>query len=187
VQAAGVLLLANGLSRILVTTAVNRPLAVAPLCLGCGACLLVYGLRRYRVGSRLGASHVAAAADWAVVIVLVGLSLFWAANDYSAAVGRSRAQQLVSQLPTFPNAAVYSMKSLNLSGPGITALHCRDADAAYRFRYDGLKLVLLSGETYVFLPATWSRRSGVAILLPRNDSIRLEFSPAGAAEPPQRC
>jgi hypothetical protein len=186
-QVAGALLLVNGLSRVMVATAFNRPLAVAPLSLACGACLLVYGLRRYRSGTRLRTSDLAAAVEWAVVIILVGLSLFWAANDYSAAVGRSRAQQLVSQLPTFPDAVVYSARSLSLSGHGIRGVRCADPDAAYRFRYDGLKLVLQSGDEYLFLPARWSTGDGVAVLLPRNDSIRLEFSPAGTSNLPPAC
>lgn len=32
----------------------------------------------------------------------------------------------------------------------------------------------------MLLPATWSRRNGVTILIPRNDSLRLELIPASA-------
>jgi hypothetical protein len=119
-------------------------------------------------------------AEWAAVFVLVGLSLFWAASDYSAAVGRSRARQFVAELPTYPDAVVYSNRSLSLHAPGVRELRCRDPEAAYRFRYDGLKLMLQAGDQYLFLPAAWSPRNGVAILVPRSDSLRLEFLPPSA-------
>ena len=55
-----------------------------------------------------------------------------------------------------------------------------DPQAAYRFRYDGLRLILQAGDQYLFLPQAWTRAGGVAILMPRNDSLRLEFVPASA-------
>ena len=105
----------------------------------------------------------------------VGLSMFWAANDYSAAVGRARASQFVVELPDYPSSIVYSLRSLNIAGPGITEIHCPGTNSAYSFRYDGLKLMLQSGDQYVFLPKDWTRRDGVAMVIPRSDSIRLEF------------
>ena len=64
---------------------------------------------------------------------------------------------------------------------------CRtSAVDGYRFRYDGLKLILESGDQYVFLPAKWSPTDGVAVLLPRNDSVRLEFFPSSAVATAQR-
>ena len=59
-------------------------------------------------------------------------------------------------------------------------MRCKDLQAGYRFRYDGLKLLPQSGDQYLLLPATWSPRNGVAILIPRNDSLRLELVPASA-------
>jgi hypothetical protein len=81
---------------------------------------------------------------------------------------------------------VYSAKSLSLNAPGVRETRCQDPDAAYRFRYDGLKLVLQSGDQYLFLPAGWSPRDGVAILMPRSDSLRLELVPAAARGTVQR-
>ena len=76
-------------------------------------------------------------AEWAGVFVLVGLSLFWAATNYSQAVGTGRAHEHVRTL-------------------------------------------------YVFLPAKWSPADGVAVVLPRNDAVRLEFFPSSAAAATQR-
>jgi hypothetical protein len=41
--------------------------------------------------------------------------------------------------------------------------------------------VVQSGDQYLFLPEAWSRSNGVAILMPRSDSLRLEFMPPSAA------
>ncbi|MFK4069512.1 hypothetical protein [Streptomyces sp. NPDC029674] len=129
----------------------------------------------------------AALAEWGVVLVLVGLGLFWAANDYAAAVGETRAREFAAGLPGYPYAVVYSADSLSLTAPGVRETRCRDSKAAYRFRYDGLKLMLQSGGQYVLVPERWSRADGVAVLLPRSSSVRLEFAPpladSGASRP----
>jgi len=179
----GALLLLNGMSAILVQTRLNRPLAVAPLCLASGTVLLVLSFRH----ARGGASVAVAVTQWSVIVVLGGLSLFWVANDYSAAVGRSRAREMTAELPAFPDATLYSEKGLSLRHPGLRETRCADEDAGYAFRYDGLKLILQSGDQYLFLPATWSREEGVTLVMPRAGT-RLEFRQASAAAAaPVRC
>jgi hypothetical protein len=182
----GLALTVAGLWSVVATTVLSRHLAAAPISLAVGVVLLVYAAHLWRsIGARgAGAAPPRAAwlaiAEWAGVFVLVGLSLFWAANDYSAAVGRSRARQFVAELPIYPSAVIYSERSLNLRAPGVREVRCQDQEAAYRFRYDGLKLVLQSGDQYLFLPEAWTPRDGVAILMPRSDALRLEFIPASA-------
>ena len=46
--------------------------------------------------------------------------------------------------------------------------------------------MLQSGNQYLILPEGWTPGNGVAILMPRNDSLRLEFVPvlAGGAGRP---
>ncbi|HEY2959645.1 MAG TPA: hypothetical protein VGM21_15780 [Actinomycetota bacterium] len=180
---AGLVLAGVGITAIFsvfVRTRLNRYVPVAPLSLALGVLLLVYAVQLRRLVTerpRGGRAAWAAVAEWAAVFVLVGLSLFWAATDYSAAVGSSRARQFVAELPGYPDAVVYSARSLSLHAPGVREVRCHDPEAAYRYRYDGLKLMLQSGDQYLFLPAGWSRANGVAILVPRSDSLRLEFLP----------
>jgi hypothetical protein len=184
VPATGLLLLLNGLSAILVRTPLNRSLAVAPLCLAAGTVLVVLSIRGVRGTAAVGV----AVTEWAVIITLVSLSLFWAANDYSAAVGRSRAREMAADLPTFPDATLYSEKSLGLRHPGVRESRCAGEEAGYGFRYDGLKLVLQSGDQYFFLPTNWSPRDGIAVVIPRTDAIRLEFTrPTTAADALTTC
>ncbi|MFI6294793.1 hypothetical protein ACIBEJ_24605 [Nonomuraea sp. NPDC050790] len=177
---AGLLLFLNGVSRIFGETVLNRGLAIAPLSLAAGVLLLVYAPRL----TGITRPHWVALLELAVILVLVGMSLFWAANDYSAAVGRSRAREFVAQLSKAPDVVLYSAHGLSLRHvPGIKRSRCEDPDTAYRFRYDGLKLVLRSGEQYLLVPADWTRADGVALLLPQSDTLRLEFSPSSVRVP----
>ena len=183
----GLLLAVGGLWSVVGTTILNQHLAAAPISLAVGVVLLVYTAHLWR-SAHPGTDDAArpragwlAVIEWAGVFVLVGLSLFWAANDYSAAVGRSRAREFVAELPIYPSAVIYSERSLSLHAPGVREVRCQDREAAYRFRYDGLKLVLQSGNQDLFLPQAWTPTDWVAILMPRTDTVRLEFLPVSAA------
>jgi hypothetical protein len=81
--------------------------------------------------------------------------------------------------------AVYSAKDLSLHGPGVTQIRCPDPQGAYRFRYNGLKLLLESGGLYLLLPSAWTPADGNAIVLAQRGATRLEFyarpAPAGRA------
>lgn len=183
----GLTLLTIGLWGVFTHTVFEFHFVVSPLSLTSGILLLSYASRLHRSSAPASTNPVETdwmgIVEWAGVFVLVGLSLFWAAQQYSAAVGTSRAQSLASQLDSEPSAVVYSARSLSLQAPGVKEIACVNSDAAYRYRYDGLKLILHSGDQYFFLPQVWSPSDGPAIVIPSNDSLRLEFvlpSSAGA-------
>jgi hypothetical protein len=185
----GLILAVGGLWSFFAPTVLHRYLygAAPPLSLAVGVLLLMYAVHLWRslTAEQQPAGPTsrpawAAVAEWGAVFVLVGLSLFWAANDYSVAVGRGRAAQMVAALPREPSVVIFSERSLSLDAPGVREMRCKDPEASYRFRYDGLKLLPQSSDQYLFLPETWSRRRGVAILIPRSESLRLELIPASA-------
>jgi hypothetical protein len=120
-----------------------------------------------------------AIVEWAAVFILVSVGLFWAVGSYAINVGVRYAQQIETSLSSRPDVVTYSEKRLILQGPGVREVDCHDPDAAYRFRYDGLKLMLQAGNQYFLLPAGWTRTNGTAIVIPRGDKIRLQFSPPG--------
>lgn len=189
---AGAVLVIGGFCSVFVTTVLSQHLVAAPLSLGFGVLLLVYTahLQRFLTAQKQKPAYNngrgwAAVVEFSVVFVFVGLSPFWAATDYSAAVGRSRASNFVAGLTTYPNVVVYSERSLSLYAPGVHEVRCHDPQAAYRFRYTGLKLMLQSGDQYLFVPAEWTPAKGVAILIPRISSLRLEFFPAGNRPSPE--
>lgn len=116
--------------------------------------------------------------------VLVSIGLFWAVGDYSGALGTSRAYEAAGVIPTRPAATLYSAESLNLTANGVRQVKCADPEAAYKYRYTGLKLLLQSGGQYVFLPANWRTSTGVAFVIPKTDKQRLEFGPPRSVPPP---
>lgn len=124
-----------------------------------------------------------AVAEWGAIFILVSVGLFWAVNSYAIGVGTSRGQQIERGLESSADVVLYSEKSLDLHVPGVREMICSTPEnmpeAAYRFRYEGLKFVLQSGDHYLFLPKGWMRDSGVALVIPRSDALRLEFSSPG--------
>ncbi|WP_433260354.1 hypothetical protein ACQPZF_23905 [Actinosynnema sp. CS-041913] len=147
-----------------------------------GILSLVFAWRRV-VSASDAADRAAGAvvAEWVITFVLVSIGLFWAVSDYSTAVGVRRAFEVEARVPAMPDALLFSTRSLNLSARDVREVECTRPDSAYRYRYDGLKLLLQSGNQYVLLPVAWTSADGTAIVLPRNDQLRLEFTPAATA------
>jgi hypothetical protein len=170
----------------------NTPPEIGGLSLAFGTLLLAYAahlariLLAQRLGQRAPRSGSAVVAEWGAAFVLVSVGLFWSVSSYAIGVGTGRAQQTEAQLADWPSAVVFSERSLSLSAPGVREVRCHDSEAAYHFRYSGLKLIFQSGNQYVFLPSDWTHDQGPAILIPRSDTLRLEFR--GADQPvPDTC
>jgi hypothetical protein len=121
------------------------------------------------------------AAEWAAVFLLASVGLFWAAGDWSAAVGTRRGNQVLQALRDWPDAVLYSDNRLNISGAGVREIRCRTDDDQPGYRYDGLHLIVHAGEKYLFLPAEWNSSGGEAIVVPQTDTLRLVFTPHGAS------
>ena len=149
-----------------------------PLSLGTGAVLLAYGSRlQARSGrNRGGMSDIRSTGllEVTVAFFLVALSLFIAATNYAADVGPDKARELVLS----PEAVLYSKEPLYLEAPGVRETSCGEGAGGYRFRYDGLFLLIQSGGHYFFLPTTWSPADGVAVVVPESDAVRLHFAVA---------
>jgi hypothetical protein len=160
--------------------------------LAIGTLLLAYAARLVRSvvattpGGRGPRSPGAAATmtEWAAVFVLVSVGLFWAVGTYAVGVGESRGRQLAAAPPDLYAVTLYSEKSLSLAAPGVTATPCQDPDAAYRLRYDGLRMVVQSGGQYLLLPSGWTQENGAALLITRGSGTRLEF---GGGQPEAAC
>jgi hypothetical protein len=148
-----------------------------------GVVLLVLAWRRWNPGPGRSFRGVAV-VETVLTFLLVSIGLFWAVGDYSASVGVRRGYEVEARVPAMPSVVVYSAQGLNLAGDGVRQTRCAQPDAAYKYRYDGLKLLLQSGGQYVFLPATWRWTSGSAFVIPRTDSLLLEFGPAAGTPSP---
>lgn len=186
---AGLTLFMIGMTGIFYRTIFEFNRAVSPFSLASGVLLLAYASYLQRTAEALKARPRTQKSEpdtmtliqSAGVFLLVALSLFWATTDYAAAVGESRARQFESEIEGYTNAVLYSSRSLSLQVPGVEEILCRRPNAAYRFRYQGLKLLLRSDDHYFFLPEAWTPSRGAAIVIPQSDSVRLEFSVATAS------
>jgi len=191
VTALGITLaLAGGSLTMLIGGGSSGYVALAPVGFALGVVIVGYAVHMRRVLRPAGQQNRAAAgwagaAEWMIALFLIAISLFTAAADYAGGVGVSRARQLTAELPFQPAVVLYSQHDLDLPSVGITRTRCVSADAGYRYRYDGLVLVLESGSKYLLLPREWSRGGGFpAILLAESDAILLDFYPGIAAPAP---
>jgi hypothetical protein len=90
-------------------------------------------------------------------------------------MGVQGAEGYAAGLRCAPNVVLYSDNVLNLQFAGVQEESVPGPDGVYRFRYSGLKLVPQAGKQYLLLPADWAPSARPAILLPRSDTLRLEF------------
>lgn len=175
---AGIALVGLGLTGLLVPSLLYRFPGLPGLCIAVGFVLFPLADRLHQIRTGRRSSPAAAVVQWTFTFVLVTVGAFWSVTDYSAAVGELRAYEYEVALPTMADTALFSSKDLGLRARGVRMTACV-ADARYRFRYDGLVLVLQSNGTSLLLPREWNRSDGVAILLPNSADTRLEFAPSG--------
>ncbi len=177
---AGVALVGLGLSGLVAPSLLYRwpGLPGSGLALGFLCFPFADRLHQARTGRRPSLTN--AVAQWTFTFVLVTVGAFWAVTDYSSAAGELRAYEYEVGLPKTPDTVVFSQKDLGVRARGVVVTPCAP-DAEYRFRYDGLVLVLQSNGTSLLLPREWNRADGTAILLPGSTGTRLEFAPEGTA------
>jgi hypothetical protein len=147
-----------------------------PFSVGAGVLLLVYAaeLRSMLPGaSKPPPGRVPLLRAFAAIIV--GVTLFWGASDYATIDGYAKADRFAAGIRALTQVVVYSPKRLYLNAPGVTETTLTDPQAAYRYRYTGLRLNLHTGGHYVLVSDGWTPRHGVVMLIADNDPVRLEF------------
>jgi hypothetical protein len=191
----GLIPLAGSLGAILVTLALfdllgrSRLLwsgsAIGGLALAVGTLCVVYAARQARLAAPLwrgssdpGSSRrpvTAGLAEWGSAILLVCLGLLWSVSNYAFTTGVGRATVLHRALAVQPAVVLFSQHRMSLHVAGVTEDKCHDPQAAYGFRYDGLRLIRQTGDQYLLLPANWTRAKGTVLLVPRSTTVRLEL------------
>lgn len=179
----GLTLLAVGTYGVFSPFPISLHYLVVPLCPAVGALLVSYSayLRRRLAseGDKVSEDAHASVATTRKVFAagVVAMSLFWAASEYAAALGRGRAQALAGDLSRQPGATVFSERRLAIAGPGVSERRVTTPRSFFRYRYDGLRLFIRSGGHYFLLPGGWTRRQGSAIILSDTPTVRFEFVP----------
>ena len=176
----GLVLVLTGLAGLAAPGLFHRAAGLPGVCVALGVVLFPVAEHLHTSLSGRQAAGVVPVIQWTLTFVLASIGLFWAVNDYSAAVGEARGYEYETKLRTMPETVVFSTRDLGIRAPDVTTTPCTAPDSAYRFRYDGLVLVLQSGGQSFLLPKGWTTLDGVALVLPRSGDVRLEFSPAGS-------
>ena len=135
------------------------------LCLlGGGPLLLTWPTRADRPGR----------GPYALAIVIAAVCALWAASVYAQNLGNEAAENLVSNLPTRTRVVIYSTQRLALSGPGVS-VQPLPPGLPYRYRYTGLRLLLMQSGTYYLLPQGWSPRLDFTYIIIQNDQTSIEL------------
>lgn len=181
----GLALLARGVAGVVLPRLSRNDFLTTPLCLGLGATIGAYGRWLWlRLQEFLGHGRGANRSGWAgtvnlvLVLLLVVLSLFWAATNYAQAIGRGRAAAFARGLAGRPGVIVYSVDQLFLQGPGVleTTLPAGPR-TGYHYRYSGLRLLTESRGRFFLLPEGWTPADGTTIVLEDTNKVRVEFVP----------
>jgi hypothetical protein len=115
--------------------------------------------------------------------ILIGalllVSAFWATAVVAEQRGNAVAEAIEASLPVQPEAVVYSSQHLQITGLGITETPLSANDAAFAFRYNGLRPLIHSGGHWFLLPAGWTHGNGATVIILPDSApgIRVELGP----------
>ena len=158
---------------------------LAPLCLAVSFSTMGYSrllgryLRTYQGISKSSGntSRLELSISW-VLLILVTLSVFWAAAGFAEDLGTGRAQVLeASHFATTPDVIIYSTSRIKIDAGGIRETDLGPSYAPYRYRYSGLKLLVRANGKLLLIPFNWSTSNAFTLVLPENNAIRVEFAP----------
>ena len=141
----------------------------------------------FSVASKPGASHLdpLPRAELWLIAGLFCVFTFWTVGNYANFRGRTLAERTATHLNRLPSVIVYSRQRIYLEGWGVEETALNGSNAAYHFRYTGLKLLARAGNRSFLLPNGWCRtdrnqtchHNGVAFVLQDDPALRLDFAP----------
>ncbi|MGH3980695.1 MAG: hypothetical protein ACRDRZ_17130 [Pseudonocardiaceae bacterium] len=152
---------------------------VWPFLLALAVLAAAYGASLRRGADPGAGVRETAGRRWAInalIWLLVSLLLFDGVDRFAQVVGRGLAERVTDQplLHTQP-VLLYSAQDLHLDPAAATRQELPGEEhSAYRYRYEGLRLVIVDGGRYFLIGRTWRPHSGTLIVLP-SDGARLEF------------
>jgi hypothetical protein len=118
-----------------------------------------------------------------LTVCLIALSLFLAVNDYAVKHGESSRMDLATYLrQKRPAVRVYSTTRLRLHNPDVREESLPGRDNDYRFCYTGLRLLIWSNDRHFLLPEDWGVGNRVTIILPDNNTTRVELIGEGESK-----
>ena len=125
---------------------------------------------------RVHGSSRTSSAVIGLILVLLACSLFWDVERLARIMGEGYAAEIVANPQRLLAVTIYSPKSLEIDADGVVETRLGTSESAYRYRYDGLRLVQRSGNRYLLMSERWDERTSRIIVLRDTDAIRLEFA-----------
>jgi hypothetical protein len=110
-----------------------------------------------------------------VLLTLVLIGFWWALAIYADHIGKRIAGNIASGLPTAPEVSLYSVKRIQLTGPGVTVEEIRQDNSRYRYQYRGLRLLARTRDQYLILPAGWQKGRDSVSRVPDDDTVRIDI------------
>lgn len=145
---------------------------VTPLLMAAGTGLALYGRR---IARSLSPGQPASGLVTVVLSVLLVISVFWATATFAEWSGRGAAREAARHLDRLPAVILDTTERLHLTARDVreTGLEVNEGQT-FRYRYRDLRL-LVQGEDRVFLvPEEWDA-SNSTLVVPMDDSVRLQF------------
>jgi hypothetical protein len=154
---------------------------VTAISLALGLPLLAYGAWAYRnTTTRRGTHTTANTLLVTTLVAIVVLGLFWATNNFAAAYGRGRAAEQAAELHNRPRVVLDLEQQLYLP-EGLKGVHQfplpNSENQHFRVRCQGLRLLTEAGGRLFLVPEEWTHATGRTIVVPYNDSVRIQFLP----------
>lgn len=112
----------------------------------------------------------------AVSLLAAGLFLIWVVALVAGQMGHRDAEQAAATVVRRPSVVVLSVHRLSIAPPGPGG---RDlgAGAHYRYRYEGLRLLVERDQYYYLLPLNWNRDRDPVYVIQDDASVRVELRP----------
>ncbi len=175
---AGALAAGRGVVGVLVPEVARREgVAVTPLGLAVGVTFLAYG--RYllqQTAPSAGAPGPGAARGYAIAAAIVVLALFWATSSFAGAYGHGVARVAAARLADRPGVVLDTRERLYMRYPGVEESMLPPAKGqTFHYRYRGLRLLVEADGRMFLLPEQWRRGTGATLVVPVDDSVRVQF------------
>jgi hypothetical protein len=146
--------------------------AALPFSLTIGLLAYIYGGRLAR---SLGKADEEPKSQHILAMLLLVMLLFWDVERVARSFGHGFAELIVSRPEQFASVVIYSRDDLEISQPGVLETRIGGEESAYRYQYDGLRLLNYSGEKYFLLTEQSGDGRPVVLVVPDLPTIRVEF------------
>jgi hypothetical protein len=155
----------------------------APVALASGAVLLQYTADMAQLHQPTPAQLPTVLASTqkvrrGLLAALALVAVFWVTTTVAQQRGVATANAIEISLLVRPQAVVYSRARLQITGPGVTLSELDAADAAFAYRYSGLRPLIHAGGRWFLLPAGWTHDNGATVIvLPDSvNDVRVDLS-----------